>query len=124
MCWVADVRAPGPGQALVEIEKLDEYFDRGAEARHVLGSQPGLGIGDYGVAQVAAIRQDAETLGALAESRGRRADPLLGPSGTTGSVAQPPDAIATTIEVVELIDREKHGSRLRCHASIVTLRTG
>lgn len=75
------------------------------------GSEPGSGVRDDGVAEVAVAGQGAEPLGLLSEAGGRRADPFLGSLRPTWTASQGTDAIPATVEVVELVHGQKHGRR-------------
>ena len=75
-------------KALAQIEELHQHLDIGAVSGDVRRAQPRRGVRDDGIAQVAVAREHTQALGLLAEARGRRANPLLGTLGTSGSTAQ------------------------------------
>ncbi len=71
------VRVQVDGQALVEVEQLDEHLGVGPEPGQVIGTEPRLRIVLDGLDEQPSVGEPAEALRRLPEARGRRADPLL-----------------------------------------------
>ncbi len=103
-------------QALAGVQQLDQQRGARAEARGVLGPEPSLGIGGERVADEAAVGHAAEPALALAEERGRRADPLLGRVVAADvDPAQLGDRRAAAVEVADRVGRQLDGGR--CHGA-------
>ena len=102
------VRVQVDGEPLAGVEQLDQEPRIGPEAGGVLGTQVGLGIGPDRVAQEAAVREAREPILVLAEERGRRADPVLGPPvAWHGVAAKGGDRRPALVEAGRLVGSEQ-----------------